>query len=82
MTIEFSSSGHKAIYNSTNFAKYGEPGVASEAPEGFDARADSVGPGIYGGIVKRDSRGIVQVEAQFGDHNPRPGAAFKDPLHS
>ena len=60
-------------YSPTNFAKYGEPEVASGAPEGFNARADTVGPGIYGGIVKRDSRGIVEVGAQFGNHNPRPG---------
>ena len=66
-------------YSPANFAKYGEPAATSEVSEGFNARADTVGPGIYGGIVKRDSQGIVEVGSQFGNHNPRPGAVFKGP---
>ena len=37
--------------------KYGAPGKTDS--EGFDPYADSVGPGIYGGIVKRDANGQV-----------------------
>jgi len=37
--------------------KYGRPGETDN--EGFDPYKDTVGPGIYGGIVKRDSNGKV-----------------------
>ncbi len=37
--------------------KYGTPGKTDS--EGFDPYADSVGAGIYGGIVKRDESGDV-----------------------
>ena len=33
-------------------SKYGMPGETDD--EGFNQYADTVGPGIYGGIVKRD----------------------------
>ena len=51
--------------------KYGVPGKTDN--EGFDPYADSVGPGIYGGIVKRDDNGQVVVGAQYQNHNPNPG---------
>jgi hypothetical protein len=35
--------------------KYGLPGNTD--PEGFDPYIDTVGPGIYGGSVKRDEQG-------------------------
>ena len=37
--------------------KYGRPGETDN--EGFDPYADSVGPGIYGGVVERDEDGQV-----------------------
>ena len=64
-------------YSPEMVAKYGAPGQTDD--EGFNPYADTVGPGIYGGIVKRNSQGIVEVGSQFGNHNPRPGDAFKGP---
>lgn len=55
--------------------KYGLPG--STDPEGFDPYADTVGPGIYGGSVKRDlSTGEVEIGAQYQNHNNRPGPVY------
>ena len=44
--------------------------------EGFDPYADTVGPGIYGGVVKRDVEGRVVKGAQFQGHNSRPGPVY------
>ena len=38
--------------------------------------ADSVGPGIYGGKVKRDDKGNVIIGKQFQNHNPTPGPVY------
>lgn len=54
--------------------KYGTPGATDQ--EGFDPYADTVGPGIYGGIVKRDEEGQILVGRQYQDHNPRPGPIY------
>lgn len=55
--------------------KYGRPGQTDN--EGFDPYADTVGPGIYGGIVKRDpSTGDVVIGRQYQNHNPRPGPVY------
>ena len=54
--------------------KYGLPGKTDN--EGFDPYADSVGPGIYGGIVKRDDNGQVVVGLQYQNHNPHPGPVY------
>lgn len=54
--------------------KYGAPGATDN--EGFDPYADSVGPGIYGGVVKRDGAGRVVIGAQYQSHNPRPGPIY------
>jgi len=54
--------------------KYGAPGKTDS--EGFDPYADSVGPGIYGGIVKRDELGQVVIGRQYQNHNPRPGPVY------
>lgn len=54
--------------------KYGTPGNTDS--EGFDPYADSVGAGIYGGIVKRDDSGEVVVGKQYQNHNPRPGPVY------
>ena len=43
---------------------------------GFDPYADSVGPGIYGGIVKRDADGQIEIGAQYQNHNKRPGPVY------
>lgn len=45
-------------------------------PEGFDPYADTVGPGIYGGIVKLDGEGNVVIGKQYQEHNPRPGPVY------
>jgi len=54
--------------------KYGLPG--STDPEGFDPYADSVGPGIYGGSVKRDAEGNIVMGEQYQNHNNRPGPVY------
>lgn len=55
-------------------AKYGMPGETDA--EGFNQYADTVGPGIYGGIVKRDSAGGVIIGRQYQNHNPTPGPIY------
>jgi len=54
--------------------KYGTPG-ATDA-QGFDPYADTVGPGIYGGVVVRDAAGEVVIGEQYQGHNPRPGPVY------
>jgi hypothetical protein len=54
--------------------KYGKPGKTDN--EGFDPYRDTVGPGIYGGIVKRDETGNVVIGKQYQNHNPRPGPLY------
>jgi len=54
--------------------KYGAPGKTDS--EGFDPYADTVGPGIYGGIVKRDATGKIVIGRQYQNHNPRPGPIY------
>lgn len=54
--------------------KYGLPGQTD--PEGFDPYADTVGPGIYGGSVERDSDGEVVIGQQYQNHNSRPGPVY------
>lgn len=54
--------------------KYGPPGETDA--EGFNPYADTVGPGIYGGRVKRDANGEVVIGAQYQNHNPRPGPVY------
>lgn len=54
--------------------KYGMPGETDS--EGFDQYADTVGPGIYGGIVKRDAKGKVIWGKQYQNHNPKPGPVY------
>lgn len=55
-------------------AKYGRPGQTDS--EGFDPYADTVGPGIYGGIVQRDAEGKIVIGRQYQNHNPRPGPVY------
>ena len=43
-------------------SKYGRPGETDA--DGFDPYADSVGPGIYGGRVRRDANGRVILGQQ------------------
>lgn len=55
--------------------KYGMPGRTDN--EGFDPYRDTVGPGIYGGIVERDpNTGLVVVGKQYQNHNSRPGPVY------
>merc|ERR1719335_714007 len=54
--------------------KYGKPGETDN--EGFDPYRDTVGPGIYGGIVQRDESGNVVIGKQYQNHNPRPGPVY------
>ena len=44
-------------------AKYGAPGQTDD--EGFNPYADTVGPGIYGGRVKRDEDGDIIIGKQY-----------------
>ena len=43
--------------------KYGAPGMTDD--EGFNPYTDSVGPGIYGGRVKRDVLGEIKIGSQY-----------------
>ena len=61
-------------YDPKMMEKYGQPGETDN--EGFDPYADSVGPGIYGGIVKRDEQGHIIIGEQYQNHNPRPGPVY------
>jgi hypothetical protein len=55
--------------------KYGTPGNTDH--EGFDPYKDSVGPGIYGGIVQRHAQtGEIVIGRQYQNHNPRPGPVY------
>merc|ERR1719446_859117 len=54
--------------------KYGKPGKTDN--EGFDPYRDTVGPGIYGGRVKRDDLGMVVIGRQYQNHNSRPGPVY------
>ena len=54
--------------------KYGRPGETDN--EGFNQYADTVGPGIYGGCVKRDANGQIVIGEQYQNHNPRPGPVY------
>jgi hypothetical protein len=62
----------KALAHATRFC--GAPGATD--PEGFDPHADTVGPGIYGGVVRRDAAGAVVWGAQYQGHNPVPGPVY------
>jgi hypothetical protein len=57
--------------------QYGLPGNTD--PDGFDPYADTVGPGIYGGSVKRDEEGNVVIGEQYQNHNQVPGPGTYDP---
>lgn len=54
--------------------RYGLPGGTDS--EGFNPYADTVGPGIYGGSVKRDENGNVVIGKQYQNHNPTPGPLY------
>lgn len=54
--------------------KYGKPGATDD--EGFNPYQDTVGPGIYGGVVKRDESGEVVWGAQYQGHNSAPGPVY------
>lgn len=53
---------------------YGIPGETD--PEGFDPYADTVGPGIYGGSVKKSRDGKVVMGKQYQNHTLRPGPVY------
>lgn len=44
--------------------------------EGLEAESDSVGPGIYGGRVSRDTAGDIIIGQQYEDHNALPGPVY------
>ena len=50
-------------YSPDMVAKYGAPGETDS--EGFDPYSDTVGPGIYGGRVKRNEHGEVIMGRQY-----------------
>ena len=60
--------------------KYGLPGNTDA--EGFDPYADTVGPGIYGGSVKRDESGKIIIGKQYQNHNHRPGPVYDETGYS
>lgn len=54
--------------------KYGLPG--STDPQGLDLYADTAGPGIYGGSVKRDEERNIIIGTHYQNHNHRPGPVY------
>ena len=50
-------------YTPDMIAKYGAPGQTDH--EGFDPYTDTVGPGIYGGRVKRNEQGEIIMGEQY-----------------
>eukprot|EP00466_Bigelowiella_natans_P003134 jgi/Bigna1/131147/aug1.13_g5855 len=44
--------------------------------EGFDPEADTVGAGIYGGIVKKDEKGDIIWGKQYQNHNKALGPIY------
>ena len=44
--------------------------------DGLDADSDSVGPGIYGGIVERAAQGEIIIGQQYEQHNSLPGPVY------
>ena len=61
--------------------QYGLPGQTD--PEGFDPYADTVGPGIYGGSVKRnETTGEVVIGQQYQNHNHRQGPVYDEKGYS
>jgi len=61
--------------------KYGLQGQTDQ--DGFDPYADTVGPGIYGGSVKRDATtGEIIIGRQYQNHNNRPGPVYDEKGYS
>lgn len=54
--------------------KYGIPGKTD--PDGFDPYNKKVGPGIYGGSVKRNNKKRIIIGKQYQNHNPKPGPVY------
>jgi hypothetical protein len=54
--------------------KYGLPGNTDA--HGFNPYADTVGPGIYGGVAKLDGAGKIVMGEQYQQHNDRPGPVY------
>lgn len=54
--------------------KYGLEGQTDK--DGFDPYSDTVGPGIYGGNVKRNDDGSIVIGQQYQNHNERPGPVY------
>ena len=54
--------------------KYGAPGETDD--DGFDPYRDTVGAGIYGGIVRRSENGSIVIGKQYQGHNSRPGPVY------
>ena len=65
---------HFDPYSEEMMEKYGRPGETND--EGFNPYRDTVGPGIYGGIVKRDESGEIVIGEQYQQHNPNPGPVY------
>jgi len=61
-------------YHPDMIEKYGAPGETDD--EGFNPYADTVGPGIYGGRIKRDDEGNVMIGRQYQGHNKIPGPVY------
>ena len=49
---------------------------AAASLEGLDAESDSVGAGIYGGMVERNADGSIVIGQQYEEHNPIPGPVY------
>lgn len=50
--------------------------IGNSGINGFDEASDSVGPGIYGGAVQRDTNGDILIGTQYENHNHKPGPLY------
>lgn len=67
--IEFSD-------EATSLRRFRRGARSSMSLEGLETESDSVGPGIYGGLVQRDVRGGIIIGKQFQEHNSLPGPVY------
>ena len=72
LLLGFSDSIHGFVFSRPALQR--SPGAL--AHPGLDAESDSVGPGIYGGVVERNADGSAVIGQQYEQHNPRPGPVY------
>ena len=76
--VAFSERGWQTFAPAVAFSARGRATTrcAAASLEGLDAESDSVGAGIYGGIVSRHADGSIVIGQQYEEHNPIPGPVY------